>query len=1015
MAIFFAIALTLATTTFIVRSEEARHQQQLRSHTLHQLSSIRAKAEGIINSTLFLARGVIAYVAGHPEINQEEFHQLAKELLLEDTHIRNMGLARDNVITHMYPIKGNEAAIGLRYMDHPKQRGAVLRAIETKKTVVAGPVNLVQGGKGFISRTPVFLTPSGKKPGTGDYWGIASMVINMATLFKGAGISCVTCSTVEGLRIAIRGKDGLGEEGALFFGDEIVFKSDPVILDVTLPEGSWQIAAIPEKGWNIVSDQAALFKFYGLLISIMLGLSIWLFGRLSEEREQRKLNEAAAEADRLVTELADSLSEIVYRADAITFETLYINNAVENMFGYTAKEWLESPELWEAAIHPEDKERVFNIIEGAKENGKDFSYEYRINKRDRTVRWVEDRITWQRDDEGNISTITGLVYDITERKKAEEELQANNELLDKIFSTTYGLIAYMDKDFNFIRVNQAYADADGRLPDFFIGKNHFDLYPDEENEATFCHVVETGEPYSVYAKPFEYAEHPERSVTYWDWALIPAMDVHGKVDGLLMTLMNVTEHIKQENVLRASEDKYRNLFEHATDSIFILSPDTGRFIDCNEIAAKRLGYKKDELLNLKVFDINPADSSNDIKERFKMQRAGESITFETSHQRKDGTLMPVEISSRLIEHGGQNALQAIVRDISKRKKREEKLQLLEKALETTNIGITIANIEKTIIYTNPFEAKMHGYSVGELIGKKIGSLAPAELRQPLNIKKMKAAKTKKRESVNIRKDGSSFPVYLTSDIVTNPSNDPIGLVTICEDITDRKKAENEIETSRKQLRNLTNSLQSAREEERKKIAREIHDELGQSLTAIKIDLSLMKRKLPKDATSLHNRADKMTDIVNLTLQSVKRIAKELRPEILDELGLEAATKRYIKEFISRTLIKCDLKIVGPCDRLSNEVSLVIFRIIQEATTNIVRHSEAKRARIYLECKEKSLLLKISDNGKGINETDIANLMSIGLTGMNERVLSVGGHFAIRGIRGVGTTVKVYISGEKIEK
>lgn len=1012
MAMFFAIALTITATTFIVRSEEARQRQELRLQTVLQVSSIRAKAEGTINSTLFLTRGVVAYIASHPEINQEQFHQLAKDLLLHDAHIRNMALARNNVITHMYPIKGNEAAVGLSYMDHPQQKGAVLRAIETRKTVVAGPVNLVQGGTGFISRTPIFLTPSGKETGSGSYWGIASMVIDMDTLFEIAGISS---TTAEGLRIAVRGKDGLGAEGDLFFGDEIIFKSDPVLLNVTLPEGSWQIAAIPEKGWNIVCDRAVFIKFSGILISTMLALSIWLIGRLSRERALRKAEEATAEADRKVKELADSLSQVVYRADANTFETLYINNAVEKMFGYSTKEWLEDSSLWEESIHPEDKDEVFKVLEDAKKKCKNLFYKYRIIKKDGTVRYVEDRITWERDDKGNIGSVNGLVYDITERKKAEEELQSNNELLNKIFSTTYGLIAYLDTDFRFIRVNQAYADADGHLPDFFIGKNHFDLYPNEENEAIFRRVVETSEPYGIYAKPFEYADHPERAVTYWDWALVPAMDIHGKVDGLLMTLMNVTDNVKKEEILKASEDKYRNLFEHATDSIFILEPDTGRFLDCNEIAAKRLSYRKAELLNLRVFDINPPDSSNSIKERFRMLRGGESITFETSHRRKDGTLMPVEISSRLIEYGGQNALQAIVRDISKRKESEEKLRLLEKALETTNVGVTIANIERNIVYTNPFEAKMHGYSVDELIGKKIGTLAPPELSQSLNIEKMKMSKTKKRESVNIRKDGNSFPVYLTSDIVTNASNDPIGMVTICEDITDRKKAENELKTSREQLRNLTNSLQSAREEERKKIAREIHDELGQSLTALKIDLSLMKKKLPEDETALHNRTEQMTDIVNLTLQTVKRIAKELRPEILEELGLEAATKRYIKEFSSRSIIKCDYTIVGSCDNTSKDVSLVIFRIIQEATTNIVRHSEAKRARIYLECKENSLLLKISDDGKGINETDISDLMSIGLIGMNERILSVGGHFAIRGIRGVGTTVKAYIPGREIKK
>ena len=210
-----AIASIIAGTLFLERAEKARIHQERRSFALNQLSSVRAKLEGIINATLLLTRGVVAHIATHPDISVPEFHILAKELLPLNPHIHNIGLARDNVITHMHPIKGNEAAIGLRYLDNPKQRVAVLRVIESKKTVVAGPVNLVQGGLGFISRTPVFLTPPDGEPGSGEYWGIVSMVINMNSLFKEAGLSADLSSD---LRIAVRGKDGLGEKGDLFFG-----------------------------------------------------------------------------------------------------------------------------------------------------------------------------------------------------------------------------------------------------------------------------------------------------------------------------------------------------------------------------------------------------------------------------------------------------------------------------------------------------------------------------------------------------------------------------------------------------------------------------------------------------------------------------------------------------------------------------------------------------------------------------------------------------------------------------
>jgi PAS domain S-box-containing protein len=149
-----------------------------------------------------------------------------------------------------------------------------------------------------------------------------------------------------------------------------------------------------------------------------------------------------------------------------------------------------------------------------------------------------------------------------DQRSVEEALRNTNELLEKIFSTTHMLIAYMDKDFNFIRVNHAYAVADGRDPGFFAGKNHFELYPDEDNQSIYSRVVEQGEPYSAYAKPFEYAEHPERGLTYWDWTLYPVKKASGEVKGLVLGLVNVTRRIKAEGALRQSRKHFMTAQEN---------------------------------------------------------------------------------------------------------------------------------------------------------------------------------------------------------------------------------------------------------------------------------------------------------------------------------------------------------------------------------------------------------------------------------------------------------------------
>ena len=152
-----------------------------------------------------------------------------------------------------------------------------------------------------------------------------------------------------------------------------------------------------------------------------------------------------------------------------------------------------------------------------------------------------------------------LQAEINERKSAELGLAEKNELLESMFSSIHLLVAYMDTDFNFIRVNRVYAEADGHTPEFFIGKNHFQLYPNEENEAIFRKVVEKGVPYFVFEKPFEYAGHPERGTTYWDWSLNPVRNPKGEVRGIVLGLVDVTERRYAQDELRKSEQQLRVL------------------------------------------------------------------------------------------------------------------------------------------------------------------------------------------------------------------------------------------------------------------------------------------------------------------------------------------------------------------------------------------------------------------------------------------------------------------------
>ncbi len=272
------------------------------------------------------------------------------------------------------------------------------------------------------------------------------------------------------------------------------------------------------------------------------------------------------------------------------------------------------------------------------------------------------------------------------------ELRETNELLEEIFSTAHLLIAYMDSDFNFIRVNPAYAAADGREAEFFVGKNHFDLYPHEQNESIFRHAVETGEPHTAYAKPFEYAYHPERGVTYWDWTLHPVKDTAGKVEALILGLVDVTERLKAEETLRESEENFRALAENASDGI-VIATSAGELAYANKRAAEISGYSVAGLLEMNLNDLLHPDELQKVMERLQKGLAGEPVSsqYETAVIKKSGETVPVEVTAAQTVWHSQPADIVVVRDITERKQTQVALIQAEKLAITGKLAASLAH------------------------------------------------------------------------------------------------------------------------------------------------------------------------------------------------------------------------------------------------------------------------------------------------------------------------------------
>jgi signal transduction histidine kinase len=254
-----------------------------------------------------------------------------------------------------------------------------------------------------------------------------------------------------------------------------------------------------------------------------------------------------------------------------------------------------------------------------------------------------------------------------------------------------------------------------------------------------------------------------------------------------------------------------------------------------------------------------------------------------------------------------------------------------------------------------------------------------------------------------RPDGSRITVLVNIVPLRDDDGELIGAINCFQDITERQRAQEALRHAFGQLRALAARLQGAREEERKRVARDLHDHLGQALTAIKIEFSSLIRGV---APGKERESQSLLALIDETIRSVGRISNDLRPAVLDHLGLVAAIEWAAREFRRRTGMKCRLDLPPDDIVLDRELATSLFRILQETLTNVARHANATLVTVRLAEEHGSLILEVHDNGKGISEDQVSARSSLGLLGMRERALLLGGDLAISGAPGRGTTVRV---------
>jgi PAS domain S-box-containing protein len=326
-------------------------------------------------------------------------------------------------------------------------------------------------------------------------------------------------------------------------------------------------------------------------------------------------------------------------------------------------------------------------------------------------------------------------------------------------------------------------------------------------------------------------------------------------------------------------------------------------------------------------------------------------------------------------------------------------------VERMNEGAAVLSSDHIVLHCNNCFARFVGARLESVIGSSLLDLVWPDDHPKLDALLRRASQKNCRGEIRLQsKRDAPLSVHLSLSPLRLDSARAVCL--IASDLSEIKRAEQELRASSEQLRNLAAHLQTIREEERARISREVHDELGQSLTAVKMDLAWLAGRLPKSNGQMLKRIHSTGQLADSIIHSIRRISTELRPAVLD-LGLAAAVEWQVQEFQARSGIQCTVRLLTKEEVASNG-STAMFRIFQETLTNVARHAKATRTEVVLQKQQDRLVLLIRDNGRGFDLTDPSFSKSLGLLGMRERAAILGGSVNISSTPGKGTTVTAWI-------
>lgn len=813
--------------------------------------------------------------------------------------------------------------------------------------------------------------------------------------------------------------------------------------------------------WLVLAGSITLILLVGLII-----VSILISNKKLLRLQQEKLEEIR-KSEKMYADLFNNVSDLVYvhQFDGII---LKINEAVERLLGYKAEEVIGQPfqrifgisnDEFYKYIHSLDKsEFSIGILKLKSKDGRELIFEYQNSiVKDlgyiKTIRGIARDVTERIKAEEELRRKDKLLTSVADASILllvnPDHIGAINQVLEILGRATNVDRVYVfensrDPNTNELLMSQKFEWCrEGIEPQIDNPLLQNLPYKHPYAEPLFKKVVK-GEIYSGIVK---YMSDMEKEILepqgiksimiipiyigslFWgfigfddctyerEWSETEKAVLKtaaGSIGGII-GLMQYEKKLSETNIFLSS------ILESSITVSIITTDLSGKIQYWNSGSENLFGFKASEVLGQKVTGILIKEEDLVTREKLHnltltVQKTKLTQSTEVVFYNKNGNQLWIylTISPIINDKGEVIGLSSIGEDVTQRKITELALiqneEMFRNVWENSADGMRLVDEEAKIKLVNRAFSNLVNMPYEKLVGQAFNvcyfEQNPKDLE--LFLKNLEYGTIPTRQSTTIKLwNGKEIPVEISNSFIYLQNNRKM-LLSIFRDISEQKEYERRIKSSEEKYRQLALHLQSIREEERTKIAREIHDELGQQLTGIFFEVSGIKTMRTRSKAQLDERIDKIHEMVENLISSVQRIASELRPALLDDLGLIPAIEWEVSQFEQRTKINSKLNLnISELD-LPKETATVIFRILQESLTNIARHSKAKKVIIDLKIENGDFLMEIIDNGIGVPEEKLSDPKSIGLIGMKERAFSCNGELLIDSKPKKGTRVKLRI-------